>query len=278
MTSVTAYQTPQQYLDAAEQFLERREVENNLILGLCYGFADKTQPQPDCVFINALEGGVIKASSIKTWVKAIVTGVAEDTRPVKALAGYYTGEGIDMAGVFGESRYAAAFSGYYGKKTVEERGLIVHRLVSVNDLPSAPGHFEIAGYQDVDALVAWSLAFEAEADVRPKRSAAQMRTTIEARLDAGAMFKWMDKGEMVSIAAIMRKTRNTGVVGLVYTPLELRGKGYATSCVQQLSECMLQSGLQYCGLFTDKANPTSNHIYRKIGYEPLTEFLDVDFA
>ena len=278
MTTVTAYQTPQQYLDATEQTLERKEVENNLILGLCHGFADKAKPQPNCFFISAVEDGAIRATSIKTWTKAIVSGFAEDTRHLKPLADYYLNEGIDLQGVFGESPYAAAFSAYYGKKTMEERGLLVHRLVSVNDLPLAPGHFETAGYRDMDTLIQWTLDFEAEAEVHPKHSAALAKAAPEAKLIAGSIYKWTDKGEMVSLAAIVRKTRNTGVVGLVYTPPERRGKGYATSCVQLLSARMLQSGLKSCALFTDKANPTSNHIYRKIGYEPLTEFLDVDFS
>jgi uncharacterized protein len=82
---------------------------------------------------------------------------------------------------------------------------------------------------------------------------------------------------MVAVAAINRKTKNAGIIGLVYTPIEYRRKGYATSHVRKLSEYILQKGFTYCGLFTDKANPTSNHIYKKIGYEPITEFVDIGY-
>ena len=80
------------------------------------------------------------------------------------------------------------------------------------------------------------------------------------------------------MAAMIRKTKRFGIVSLVYTPDKLRGNGYATSCVQKLSEHLLQSGFKSCGLFTDKANPTSNSIYKKIGYVPITEFSDIDYA
>jgi predicted GNAT family acetyltransferase len=64
-------------------------------------------------------------------------------------------------------------------------------------------------------------------------------------------------------------TDNGMTVGGVYTPPELRGKGYATSCVAELSRNILQSGKKFCVLTTDLANPTSNSIYIKIGYKPI---------
>ena len=53
------------------------------------------------------------------------------------------------------------------------------------------------------------------------------------------------------------------------TPPERREHGYATSCVHALSALLLSRGHEYCGLYTDLANPTSNSIYRKIGYTPV---------
>jgi hypothetical protein len=61
-------------------------------------------------------------------------------------------------------------------------------------------------------------------------------------------------------------------VGPVYTPPERRGRGYATSLVAQISQQLLASGRQFCTLFTDLANPTSNSIYQKIGYRPVGDY------
>ena len=97
------------------------------------------------------------------------------------------------------------------------------------------------------------------------------------RIGLGTIFKWIDNNEIVSIAAIVRKTKNAGIVGLVYTPGKFRGRGYATSCVQKISELILSNGYSYCGLFTDKSNPTSNYIYKKIGYLPTIEFSDIEY-
>jgi predicted GNAT family acetyltransferase len=66
-------------------------------------------------------------------------------------------------------------------------------------------------------------------------------------------------------------------ISLVYTPPDLRQRGYATACVASLSQMLLDEGWQFCTLFTDLANPTSNSIYRKIGYKPVGDFHDYLF-
>jgi predicted GNAT family acetyltransferase len=56
-------------------------------------------------------------------------------------------------------------------------------------------------------------------------------------------------------------------IGPVYTPPDYRGRGYASACTAALSQQMLYAGYQYCFLYTDLSNPTSNRIYQNIGYE-----------
>ena len=60
-------------------------------------------------------------------------------------------------------------------------------------------------------------------------------------------------------------------IGPVYTPPDLRGKGYATALVANQSRRFLEDGRSHCLLYTDLANPTSNAIYRRIGYQQVGE-------
>ncbi len=66
-------------------------------------------------------------------------------------------------------------------------------------------------------------------------------------------------------------------IGPVYTPSDYRRKGYATACVAALSQKLLDQGCKRCFLFTDLANPTSNHIYQQIGYRPVCDWRDYSF-
>jgi predicted GNAT family acetyltransferase len=44
--------------------------------------------------------------------------------------------------------------------------------------------------------------------------------------------------------------------------------GYASAVVAALSQRELDAGREWCSLLADAANPTTNHIYAEIGYEP----------
>lgn len=136
----------------------------------------------------------------------------------------------------------------------------------------------MAESNDIDLIAKWTNRFQEDADVFSKKTEDQILAGTKKMIASGDLFKWMHNKEIVSIAAIVRKTRNYGIIGLVYTPDGLRGRGYATGIVHQLSERILHSGFNYCGLFTDKANPTSNSIYKKIGYFPGAEFSDIEFV
>ena len=81
---------------------------------------------------------------------------------------------------------------------------------------------------------------------------------------------WED-GEVVSLTGVGSLTPNGVRIGPVYTPPEARNRGYASALVATASQEQLEAGRRFCFLFTDLANPTSNHIYQTIGYEPVRD-------
>jgi predicted GNAT family acetyltransferase len=93
----------------------------------------------------------------------------------------------------------------------------------------------------------------------------------------GGFELWEDGGEVVSLSGWGGPTPNGIRIGPVYTPPELRGRGYATSLVAELSQALLDAGRRFCFLYTDLANPTSNAIYERIGYVRVCEAAMVAF-
>jgi predicted GNAT family acetyltransferase len=71
--------------------------------------------------------------------------------------------------------------------------------------------------------------------------------------------------------------RGNARINLVYTPPDLRRRGYATAAVSALTRRLLDSGRRYCCLYTDLANPTSNSVYRRIGYRPVCDIDEYSF-
>nr|WP_323371102.1 GNAT family N-acetyltransferase [Streptomyces katsurahamanus] len=64
----------------------------------------------------------------------------------------------------------------------------------------------------------------------------------------------------------------------VYTPAHLRGRGYAAAVTVEVSRAALAAGAKEVMLFTNAANPTSNALYRRIGYVPVSDFATYDFS
>jgi hypothetical protein len=63
----------------------------------------------------------------------------------------------------------------------------------------------------------------------------------------------------------------------VYTPPELRGRGYASALTAYVSAEQLAAGRSFCFLYTDLANPTSNRIYVALGYERVCDSVEYAF-
>jgi predicted GNAT family acetyltransferase len=85
-----------------------------------------------------------------------------------------------------------------------------------------------------------------------------------------------DDGGPVSFAAFGNPTPNGIRIGPVYTPPELRRRGYASALVAELSTRLL-ADRRFCFLYTDLANPTANKIYERIGYQRVCESAEIVF-
>jgi predicted GNAT family acetyltransferase len=128
-------------------------------------------------------------------------------------------------------------------------------------------------YAEADrALVLeWLDAFAVEA--LPDAPQDSSEPWLERRLSDpdGEILLWEDEGRPVSLAASGTPTPTGIRVGPVYTPPDCRRRGYAEAVTAELTSHALARGRRFCFLFTDLANPTSNAIYRRIGYRPVCD-------
>ena len=95
-------------------------------------------------------------------------------------------------------------------------------------------------------------------------------------IDKREVFIWEDDGEVVSMMKKSRPTKRGITVGLVYTPKNQRRKGYARTLVAEISKELLKD-YDFCTLYTDMMNPTSNKIYKEIGYVKIVDSVQLGF-
>lgn len=98
--------------------------------------------------------------------------------------------------------------------------------------------------------------------------------TLESQLDgakrlieSGNLYTLKVNDKVVSMANIAHRSPRHARINYVYTPPSLRGNGYASELVADLSALILNEGLTPV-LFTDLKNKTSNKIYQNVGYQP----------
>ena len=179
-----------------------------------------------------------------------------------------------VPGVGGPERTATAFAKTWvaragGAWSVHNRQRL-HTLTSVR-FPSAPapGALRPALLADVPVARAWMAGFIRDAGVRHLSA-----DTAERLIKAQRLYLWVD-GEPRCMLGAVRDTPHTTGIGAVYTPPQFRNRGYASVAVATLSRQLLDAGRRSCFLYADLANPVSTAIYRRIGYEPAYDVVDI---
>ncbi|MEV8045705.1 GNAT family N-acetyltransferase [Streptomyces griseoluteus] len=85
-------------------------------------------------------------------------------------------------------------------------------------------------------------------------------------------------GTPVSLAGMNPLIGGQIQVDIVYTPAHLRGHGYAAAVSAEVSRAALAAGAREVVLFADQSNPTSNALYQRLGYRPLSDWSGYDFV
>ncbi|WP_097990178.1 GNAT family N-acetyltransferase [Streptomyces sp. f51] len=195
---------------------------------------------------------------------ALLTAVpAEAVEPlVESL-----GAGPDLDGVNADRDIAALLAARLpGYRTVQEQRL--YRLGALRPPSPAPeGRARAATRADRALLVAWVRGF-ADATGQSKSSAEWL---VDEGTERGSLTLWESGGTPVALAGRTRMLAGTVRVTLVFTPPEFRGRGYGAAVTAESSRAALAEGAAEVLLFTDLANPTSNGVYLRIGYEPVAD-------
>ncbi len=74
------------------------------------------------------------------------------------------------------------------------------------------------------------------------------------------------------MAAMTSVVAGTARLTPVYTLPQQRGRGYGSAVTAAVSQAARDAGAEHVLLFTDLANPTSNSVYQRIGFRPVSDY------
>ena len=270
---------PAEFLERAGPLLQADEARHNLILGLAGVLRDRPEVYPEFGLWVVEEAGAPVAAALITPPFNLVLADPVDLRALVTLAAAVQESGLLVSGVVGNrpsvDRFNEVWAPLAGVTPRLRMGQGVFALERMRPLPAVPGAARPAGRDDRPLILGWLEAFTAEAlpeeaFVRERTERGVNRVLDPEGADAG-IWLWEDGGDQVALAAFGGPTPGGVRLGPVYTPPERRRRGYGTALVAAVSSWLLEHGRRRCFLYTDLANPTSNAIYRRIGYEQVAE-------
>lgn len=275
-------ETVDEFLAEAGEFLHAERARNTVILTVtetvraAHGTGSVVAPLLG--WWRAEAGDAVRGVFMHTpQFPVMLSAMPEDA--VTALAKELAGVGRVLPGVNAQEQSARAFAAVWQDCTgASSRVYQRMRLFRLGKLdwpdPMPAGAARIATAADRDLLISWFDAFSREAGDFDTNHA----TAVDERLSYDGMTFWQVAGRSAALAGVTRTVAGMMRVGPVYTPPELRGRGYAGAATATVSQAALDRGTEEVLLYTDLANPTSNALYQRIGYRPVEDRAVLSFG
>ena len=261
----------------AEPLYGRDPVVNTIELTLLRGggFPD------DSLFLSVWDGDSPVGAALQTPPYPLAcNGIPSDTS--RLVATELARRRPSLSGVRDEREQAMAFAdawrtvtGRPGTVTTEER---LYRLGTLRPPIGVPGAQRDATSADRAGLVDWVEHFFVETFSHQRDDSAGERFIDRANAVGDRFVLWDDGGTPVSMAMLRAPAAGTSRIGPVFTPRSARARGYGSAITAAAAHLARRGGVDDVVLFADLANPTSNAIYQRIGFEAAGDSVRVDFA
>ncbi len=278
MMQLARFNDAAEFYGCAQTFLLAQEAEHNLMLGLCAALRQGNVYQQPPYLAVVEDAGEVIAVAMRTPPYRLILSEMADTRPLQVIVDdVYSVFGDELVGAVGpkdlSKTFAERWSSLTGKPHRLNMAQRIYRLEQVRPISGVSGELRRASEADRDLLVRWEIAFEREAigDDDHEQAERMIELALSADPATRGRFLWWDGGQAVSMVGYTGPTPNGMRIGPVYTPPGQRGRGYGSVCTAAVSQWLLDRGRRFVFLYTDLSNPTSNHIYQNIGYEPVSD-------
>jgi len=259
-------------------FLEQKEATNNLLLGVAFALSKNQNKPLPLLLLTAQNDHTPHFCCLQTIPNDLIVCATHqylDTS-IKLLIDYLENQDIKLPGIIGPKFITSALVTQWEQRLKGEWKVsmdqLIYRLDKVEQVQLSPGIFRKAEERDLAIVTPWIR--QLLLDILGETQKGKAERIAKQKIEANDLYLWEDR-EVVSMAATTRPSRHGITINFVYTVEKHRRKGYATSCVASLSKLMLDNGYQFCSLFTDQKNSTSNNIYQQIGYRIVEKFQQI---
>ncbi|WP_405992670.1 GNAT family N-acetyltransferase [Streptomyces sp. NBC_00986] len=272
-----------QFLTRAGEFLRSRPALHTVHLTVTAALRSRglrMYGEGDPVFGTLERDGEVRAAFFRTPPGRLMLTPLTAEEAIE-LAAQLALRGDELPGTMGELDTASRFAEAWATRTGALSNLHARqRLYRLGELtipkPSPPGRPRVATANDREQLMRWYVEFTKA--IGESGTSQDPGEWADSRIAYGGITLWeTPDGTPVSMAGLTTKVAGQIRVAPVYTPADLRGRGYAGAATVEVSRMARAAGAEEVLLFTDLANPTSNALYQRIGYRPVEDFAGYDF-
>jgi hypothetical protein len=229
---------------------------------------------------NADFKGAILTDGNNTWV-----GVQTDETRALILHGpdHLSIEGVDFfrevfkvaKGLISSRALSVQLIEAWGITVIDPMPMYLYRLDQVDPVLNFQGDLKPWLPKDRLLLAKWLEAFAAA--INENVVGVDFLSRAAAMIAANNIRCLEIDGQVVSMVGSTRSKGGVACINYVFTPDELRGRGYAFNCVGSLSKLLLQRHNSCC-LYAEEAYLASNRVYQKLGYRVVARTIEVTFA
>ena len=248
------------------------EVQYNLLFRISEG--------SDTLFLKTLDDKMIFAQTPGQngwlWISKEVTTESRDVI-FEQLANCL--KDVPLPGISGAQGIAEKFAEIFSKKKAVhwQAGMTIEsyycpKVIKPNNVQ---GELRKAAKGDVETVAHYLAGFFRDAFNSRVEPETQL-TKAETMIEAAGLYLWLADGKPVSMANISHRSAKYGRINAVFTPIELRKRGYASVLVAELCAILEKEKLVPM-LYADISNPASNKVYQNIGFLKSGKIIEIEF-
>jgi len=267
---LTEYGSATELLDACRHVLMEHEITNGLMLGILSRNGSRQRDENEIYWTITYHDEVL----VMVMSGLYIILYATSTNPLLYQFALYQliDRNVSFPGIIGPLHIAKAFRSAYEKTTgktmktkmkqriYQTTTSLYHKMEDVRLVPATK--------KDTFLLLEWFKTFYHEVGENVKQD--QIERRLQDKIENHTLYLLKHKNIPVSMVGKERPFKDIVTVSYVFTPKPYRRRGYATVSVGMFTNMLLET-YRIVTLYTDLSNPTSNDIYQKIGYLPVTD-------
>jgi hypothetical protein len=262
------------FLTRSEAWLARREIEHAGVLQSArQARANDTHYERPMYWATLEDDGELVGCAYRTpphKVGVTALPAAATALLVADLAATYSGA---IGGFSGPDATATALAAAWvrqrgGSSTVSTGGRLLSFASQSGE--AATGTLRLAGTAETALAQSWGAAASIDSGI-----AALDGSMCLALLGAKLLYFWVDDQPRCMIG-LLRETRDSVAVGIIYTPAAFRGEGHAMAAMAALNRLLDERGIANRYLWIDSKSDAGQALARKLGCRFVYDSIDID--